>query len=200
MSPPPKSSIKDEVFQSTFYNSDVTVLMPLSKVVTELQTTGYATVRHLSTCITYCRAHIGWNKGCEGKWLPTKEGEREGGGYEEDGGGKMRKHFSFQLFCTNMNSQWNVWRSRSMGFRKFVRVFFFLLLSTYSLVNGKWAMRLGRGEDDELERVSEKRERKKKTEDRLSGGLGLSRVPYQLTERPRQREWEEREERDLYLL
>ena len=55
-----------------------------------------------------------------------------------------------------------------------------------------------RGEDDELEseRGNSKKEGggrakkkgKKRHEDRLSCGLGLSRVPYQLTEEPRQRE------------
>lgn len=41
---------------------------------------------------------------------------------------RRRRHFFFffsffQLFCSNMNSQWNVYQSRSMGFRKFVLCF-----------------------------------------------------------------------------
>lgn len=80
-----------------------------------------------------------------------------------------------------------------MGFRKFVRFFFFFFPPSLHILSCQWKMSnaIRRGEDDELERVSGKRARegKKKTEDRLlSGGLGLSQVPYQLTERPRQRE------------
>lgn len=49
-----------------------------------------------------------------------------------------------------------------------------------------------RGEDDELERASEKERAKEKgtTEEQADGGLGLSQVPHQLTEGPRQRERE----------
>lgn len=79
MSPPPNSSIKDEVFQSAFYSADVTLLTPLSKVVTELQTAGYATVRRLSTCIMYYSAHTGSNTGCEENGFQLKEKERRRG-------------------------------------------------------------------------------------------------------------------------
>ena len=62
-------------------------LTPLSKVVTELQTAGYAMVRRLSTCIRHCSAHTGSNMGCEENGFELKEKEEEGGGggCEEDG-------------------------------------------------------------------------------------------------------------------
>lgn len=61
-------------------------------MVTELQTTGYATVRRLSTCIMYCSAHTGSNTGCEENGFQLKEKDRAGG-CEEDGGGKNEKTF-----------------------------------------------------------------------------------------------------------
>ena len=82
-----------------------------------------------------------------------------------------------------MNSQWNVWRSRSMGFRKFVLFFFFfffffLPLSSYSLVNGKWAMRLGEGKmmsyGEWVNKSKREKERKKRKEKK---------------KKPRQAEW-----------
>lgn len=89
-------------------------------------------------------------------------------------------------------------------FQKFVLYFFFLSPSLLILsCHWKMSNAIRSGGDDELERESEwKRatERERKTEDWLSGGLGLSWVPYQLTERPRQWKRERgREEIDLYL-
>ena len=47
-------------------------------------------------------------------------------GYDEGWG--ENSSFSSPMFCINMNSHQNVWRSRSMGFRKF-GFFFSLVLS-----------------------------------------------------------------------
>lgn len=80
--------------------------------------------------------------------------------------------------------------------------FFPLLLSSPSLLlvlSCQWKMSnaIKREEDDEL--LSGKRANEKE-KDRQRGGLGLTRVPHQLTETPRQRKRErKREERDLYL-
>lgn len=44
-----------------------------------------------------------------------------------------------------------------MGFRKFVMLFFSPPPFSYSLVNGKMSNAIRRGEDDELERASERK-------------------------------------------
>lgn len=143
LSPPPNSSITDEVSRKRFffYSSDVTLLTALSKVATKLQTAGYATLRRLSTCMMYCSAHTGSNAGWEGNGFQLKDTGAVGGrGCEE--------HISSSNSSAN-DSKWNVWWSRSMGFRKFVLFFFSFSprsLSSYSLVNRKWEMRLRAGE------------------------------------------------------
>lgn len=49
-----------------------------------------------------------------------------------------------------------------MGFRKFVMLFFLPPPFSYSLVNGKMSNAIRRGEDDELERASEKEQVKER--------------------------------------
>lgn len=71
----------------------VTLLTPLSRAAGDrasprkkIKTPGYATVRHLSTCIMYCSAHAGSNAGgggssgeggggCQGRWEEEEEEE-----------------------------------------------------------------------------------------------------------------------------
>ena len=118
-------------------------------MVTELQTAGYATVRRLSTCIMYYSAHTGSNTGCEENGFQLKEKERRRGAVRKmerrEKWENISSSNSFALIWipSEMSGEVGQWDLESLCC--FFFFFFFLPLSTYSLVNGKWAMRLGEG-------------------------------------------------------
>lgn len=142
--------------------------MPLSKVVTELQTAGCATVRRLSTCIMYCSAHTGSNMGCEENGFQLKEKEKEGVARKTEGEKweNISSSNSFALIWipSEMSLEVGQWDLESLW------CFFSLSLPLSLILSCQWKMSnaIRRGEDDELERVSEK-ERAKEREQRKTG-------------------------------